>query len=48
MDILSFYTIKLGHFNVISNFYYVTKQESLTAKIGKTRKTSFGGIDSSM
>ncbi len=46
-DIFSVFAIKLGPFMIIKLFSYVTKWESLRAKIGEHwKKTQFGRIDS--
>ena len=41
-----FFAIKLGHFLLNTLFFICYKHSSLTAEIGKWRKTKFGRIDS--
>ena len=44
--IFPFFAVKLCHFIVNTTFFICYKHSSLTAKIGKWRKTNFGRIDS--
>ena len=44
--VFPFFAVKLGHVIVYSSLFICYKHSSLTAKIGKQRKTKFGRFDS--